>query len=58
MVFNCKQRLSYISQHMTLNPGDLIFAATPEGVIAGYAKAKQVWLKPGDKLSTTIEKLL
>jgi 2-keto-4-pentenoate hydratase/2-oxohepta-3-ene-1,7-dioic acid hydratase in catechol pathway len=57
MVFNCKQLVSYISQHMTLKPGDLIFTGTPEGVISGYAKDKQVWLKPGDKLATSIEKL-
>ena len=30
---------------------------TPEGVIAGYPKEKQVWLKAGDRLTTTIEKL-
>ena len=29
----------------------------PEGVISGYPKEKQVWLKPGDKLETRIEKL-
>jgi len=57
MVFNCKQLVSYISHHMTLKPGDLIFTGTPEGVISGYAKDKQVWLKPGDKVSTAIEKL-
>jgi 2-keto-4-pentenoate hydratase/2-oxohepta-3-ene-1,7-dioic acid hydratase in catechol pathway len=57
MVFNCKQLVSYISQHMTLKPGDLIFTGTPEGVISGYAKDKQVWLKAGDKLATSIEKL-
>jgi hypothetical protein len=26
-------------------------------VIAGYPKDKQVWLKPGDKLASTIERL-
>jgi 2-keto-4-pentenoate hydratase/2-oxohepta-3-ene-1,7-dioic acid hydratase in catechol pathway len=57
MVFNCKQLVSYISHHMTLKPGDIIFTGTPEGVISGYPKDKQVWLKPGDKLSTSIEKL-
>jgi 2-keto-4-pentenoate hydratase/2-oxohepta-3-ene-1,7-dioic acid hydratase in catechol pathway len=57
MVFNCKQLVSYISQHMTLKSGDLIFTGTPEGVISGYPKDKQVWLKPGDKLVTSIEKL-
>ena len=49
--------MSYISKYMTLKPGDLIFTGTPEGVISGYPKDKQVWLKPGDKLVTSIEKL-
>jgi 2-keto-4-pentenoate hydratase/2-oxohepta-3-ene-1,7-dioic acid hydratase in catechol pathway len=57
MVFNCSQLVSYISNHMTLKPGDLIFTGTPEGVISGYPKDKQVWLKAGDKLTTSIEKL-
>jgi 2-keto-4-pentenoate hydratase/2-oxohepta-3-ene-1,7-dioic acid hydratase in catechol pathway len=57
MVFNCSQLVSYISNHMTLKPGDIIFTGTPEGVISGYAKDKQVWLKPGDKIVTSIEKL-
>jgi 2-keto-4-pentenoate hydratase/2-oxohepta-3-ene-1,7-dioic acid hydratase in catechol pathway len=57
MVFNCRQLVSYISCHMTLKPGDIIFTGTPEGVISGYPKDKQVWLKPGDKVSTSIEKL-
>jgi 2-keto-4-pentenoate hydratase/2-oxohepta-3-ene-1,7-dioic acid hydratase in catechol pathway len=57
MVFNCAQIVSYASKLMTLEPGDLFFTGTPEGVISGYPKDKQVWLKAGDKLSTTIEKL-
>jgi 2-keto-4-pentenoate hydratase/2-oxohepta-3-ene-1,7-dioic acid hydratase in catechol pathway len=57
MVFNCKQLVSYISDYMTLQPGDIIFTGTPEGVISGYPKEKQVWLKPGDRIVTSIEKL-
>jgi 2-keto-4-pentenoate hydratase/2-oxohepta-3-ene-1,7-dioic acid hydratase in catechol pathway len=57
MVFNCAQIVAYTSKLMTLEPGDIIYTGTPEGVIAGYPKEKQVWLKPGDKLTTTIEKL-
>jgi len=41
----------------TLRPGDLIFTGTPEGVIAGYPKDKQVWLKAGDRLTNRIERL-
>jgi 2-keto-4-pentenoate hydratase/2-oxohepta-3-ene-1,7-dioic acid hydratase in catechol pathway len=56
-IFNCRQMVSYISRYITLKPGDIIFTGTPEGVIAGYPKEKQVWLKPGDKITTSIEKL-
>ena len=57
MVFNCKQLVSYVSRYLTLKPGDIIFTGTPEGVISGYPKDKQVWLKAGDRLVTSIEKL-
>lgn len=57
LVFGCKALIAYISKHFTLRPGDIIFTGTPEGVIAGYPKEKQVWLKAGDKLTTSIEKL-
>ena len=57
MVFNCRQLVSYVSRYMTLKPGDIIFTGTPEGVIAGKKKEEQVWLKAGDKLVTSIEKL-
>jgi 2-keto-4-pentenoate hydratase/2-oxohepta-3-ene-1,7-dioic acid hydratase in catechol pathway len=57
MVFNCKQLVSYTSRYFTLKPGDIIFTGTPEGVISGYPKDKQVWLKAGDKIVTSIEKL-
>jgi 2-keto-4-pentenoate hydratase/2-oxohepta-3-ene-1,7-dioic acid hydratase in catechol pathway len=57
MVFGVAPLVSYASRYMTLQPGDLIFTGTPEGVISGYPKDKQVWLKPGDKLVTSIEKL-
>ena len=51
MVFNCKQLVSYSSKYFTLRPGDMIFTGTPEGVIAGYPKDEQVWLKAGDKVA-------
>ena len=57
MIFGCKTIVSYISQHWTLKPGDIIFTGTPEGVILGYPPDKQVWLKPGDQVTTWIEKL-
>ncbi len=57
MIFDCKTIVSYISQVWTLKPGDIIFTGTPEGVILGYPPEKQVWLKPGDVVTTTIEKV-
>jgi 2-keto-4-pentenoate hydratase/2-oxohepta-3-ene-1,7-dioic acid hydratase in catechol pathway len=57
MIFACDELVSYISQHMTLEPGDIILTGTPEGVIFGYPKDKQVWLKDGDVVTVEIEKL-
>ena len=37
MIFSCAEIVSYISQHMTLAPGDLILTGTPEGVVFGLA---------------------
>jgi 2-keto-4-pentenoate hydratase/2-oxohepta-3-ene-1,7-dioic acid hydratase in catechol pathway len=57
MIFNVKQIISYASQHWTLKPGDIFFTGTPEGVIFGMPPEKQVWLKAGDKITASIEKL-
>ena len=40
---------------MTLEPGDLIFTGTPDGVILGYPPEKQVWLKAGDLVEVEID---
>jgi len=56
-IFNAAQMVTYISRHLTLAPGDIIFTGTPEGVIMGYPKEKQVWLKAGDQITCSVEKL-
>jgi 2-keto-4-pentenoate hydratase/2-oxohepta-3-ene-1,7-dioic acid hydratase in catechol pathway len=56
-IFTSAQIVSYISRHMTLKAGDIIFTGTPEGVILGHPKDKQVWLKVGDKIACSVEKL-
>jgi 2-keto-4-pentenoate hydratase/2-oxohepta-3-ene-1,7-dioic acid hydratase in catechol pathway len=57
MIFSCAQIISYASQIFTLSPGDLISTGTPEGVIIGKPEAQQVWLKAGDKVACSVEKL-
>jgi 2-keto-4-pentenoate hydratase/2-oxohepta-3-ene-1,7-dioic acid hydratase in catechol pathway len=57
MIFGCRRLVAYISRYLTLEPGDVIFTGTPEGVIGGYPKDRQVWLRPGDRVTSTVEKL-
>jgi 2-keto-4-pentenoate hydratase/2-oxohepta-3-ene-1,7-dioic acid hydratase in catechol pathway len=56
MIFNCAHLVSYISQFMTLLPGDIITTGTPPGVGMGM-KPNPVWLKPGDVVTLGIEGL-
>lgn len=56
-IFNCQQIIAFASRLFPLEPGDIIYTGTPEGVILGMPKERQVWLKPGDKVVTTVEKL-
>jgi 2-keto-4-pentenoate hydratase/2-oxohepta-3-ene-1,7-dioic acid hydratase in catechol pathway len=56
-IFNTRKMIAYISRVITLKPGDIIFTGTPQGVIQGKPKDKQVWLKPGDKVACSLEKL-
>ena len=46
MIFSVAECISYISQYMTLKPGDVISTGTPEGVVLGMKEKN--WLKPGD----------
>ncbi|WEK53702.1 MAG: fumarylacetoacetate hydrolase family protein [Candidatus Cohnella colombiensis] len=57
MVFPCDELVSYISQHMTLVPGDIILTGTPSGVVMGLPKEQRVFLQPGDIVTVEIEKL-
>ncbi|EFM09469.1 Ureidoglycolate lyase [Paenibacillus curdlanolyticus YK9] len=57
MIFHCDEIVSYISQHMTLYPGDIILTGTPEGVVLGKPVDERVYLKDGDVVTIEIEKL-
>ena len=55
MIFSPAAIVSYISQYMTLAPGDVIFTGTPQGVILGMPEKERCWLVPGDEVVVKIE---
>jgi 2-keto-4-pentenoate hydratase/2-oxohepta-3-ene-1,7-dioic acid hydratase in catechol pathway len=55
MIFDCNKLLSYISQFMVLEPGDVVTTGTPAGVALGMKPP--VWLKPGDEIEMGIDGL-
>ncbi|HTK73828.1 MAG TPA: fumarylacetoacetate hydrolase family protein [Gemmataceae bacterium] len=54
-IFQIPDLIAYLSQVVTLEPGDLIFTGTPPGV--GVARKPPVFLKPGDVAEVEIEGL-
>jgi acylpyruvate hydrolase len=54
-IFNIPTILAYISQIMTLEPGDIIATGTPSGV--GSARKPPVFLKAGDRVQIEISGL-
>jgi 2,4-diketo-3-deoxy-L-fuconate hydrolase len=56
MIFSVPTLVSYVSQFMTLLPGDVISTGTPAGVALGM-KPAPVYLKPGDVVALGIEAL-
>lgn len=57
MIFRCDEIISYLSHHMTLEPGDIILTGTPEGVVFGLPETERVYLKATDRVIVEIEKL-
>lgn len=55
MVYGVAYLISYLSQFMTLHPGDVISTGTPPGV--GLGMNPQLFLKPGDVVTLGIEGL-
>jgi 2-keto-4-pentenoate hydratase/2-oxohepta-3-ene-1,7-dioic acid hydratase in catechol pathway len=55
MIFGVAALVAYISQYMTLAPGDVITTGTPPGV--GMARNPRVFLKPGDELRLSVSGL-
>jgi len=55
MIFSCAFLVSYLSQFMTLMPGDIITTGTPPGVALGHDDPP--WLQPGDVMNLGIDGL-
>jgi len=55
MIFNINFILSYLSNFMSLQPGDIVTTGTPPGV--GMGKKPPLYLKPGDEMHLIIEHL-
>ena len=55
MMFPVAETLVYITQGMTLEPGDIIVTGTPSGV--GFARKPPVWMKQGDSCEVDIEQV-
>ena len=55
MIFKIPELLSYLSQTITLEPGDILSTGTPHGV--GFTRKPPLYLKPGDQMEVEIENL-
>jgi|SRR2546426_8405197 2-keto-4-pentenoate hydratase/2-oxohepta-3-ene-1,7-dioic acid hydratase in catechol pathway len=55
IIFKVPQLVEFISNYITLEPGDLIFTGTPPGV--GFGMKPPQYLKPGDVVEVWIEKI-
>jgi acylpyruvate hydrolase len=56
MMFPIAETIAYVTQGLTLEPGDIVFTGTPSGV--GHArKPNPVWMKPGDTCEIEIERI-
>ena len=52
-IFGVAEVISFVSQAITLEPGDLIITGTPAGV--GAFRTPPVWLQPGDEITIEID---
>ena len=53
MIWNVREQVSYLSQILTLRPGDVIATGTPTGVGAAHG----IFLKHGDQVEATVENI-
>jgi acylpyruvate hydrolase len=55
LIFKVPQLIEFISQDLTLKPGDIISTGTPSGV--GVYRQPQTFLKDGDRVSIRIDRI-
>jgi len=55
MIFGVPRLIEFLSETITLEPGDVIATGTPSGV--GFARNPPVFLQPGDQMEVLIEGL-
>jgi len=55
LIFNIPQIIEYVSEAVTLQPGDIFFTGTPAGV--GMGRSPQEWMKAGDRIRIAIGNL-
>ena len=55
LIFGVPELIEFISQTITLEPGDVIATGTPSGV--GFAREPPVFLRPGDMMEVEIERV-
>ncbi len=53
MVFGVAEIIAFVTQAITLEPGDLILTGTPAGV--GAFRDPKVWLQPGDEITVEVD---
>jgi 2-keto-4-pentenoate hydratase/2-oxohepta-3-ene-1,7-dioic acid hydratase in catechol pathway len=55
MIFPVVDTLVYITEAMTLEPGDVVVMGTPSGV--GHGRTPPLWMKDGDMVEVEIENI-
>ena len=55
LIFRIPELIEYLSSVFTLEPGDIVSTGTPAGVGLGHKPPR--WLKPGDSMTVSVDKL-
>jgi 2-keto-4-pentenoate hydratase/2-oxohepta-3-ene-1,7-dioic acid hydratase in catechol pathway len=55
LIFGIPQLIEFVTQNITLVPGDLVITGTPAGV--GAFRTPPVWLQPGDEVTIEVEQV-